>query len=391
MATPISQCNSSRAKLGYLLRRSICKSTSDDSSNVLILSKSTVLKNRTFARELIKVCIVVHQILISVVVGGVFPVYPTNFNHRNLVRLNQQLPKQRCLVLLKPGECPYSLLEYQLLLLSVTTYCIHLTPKILTHSPFFHFLQIMSLNGKVAIVTGGASGFGLGIVEKFVACGARVVITDISQTNGENAVARFGSNTLFIKANVVSAADWKQVLDTTLDKFDSLDIVVNNAGTTYRNKPTLEVTEADFDQVFNVNVKGIFLSVNTIVPYFIERGKGGTFIQISSTAALRPRPGLTWYNATKGAVSTASKSLAIEYGKHNIRFNCVCPVAGDTPLLGNFMGEDTPERRKIFLESIPLGRFSKPEDIANSVAFLASDDAAFLTGLDLEVDGGRCI
>lgn len=250
----------------------------------------------------------------------------------------------------------------------------------------------MSLQGKVAVVTGGASGFGFGITEKFVQEGASVVVTDISEENGRATEAKFPQGKVkFVKANVASADDWQTVLDVAVKSFGGLNIVVNNAGTTYRNKPTLEVTEKEFDLVFNVNVKGIYLSFATIIPFMIEQGTGGSFIQISSTAALRPRPKLTWYNATKGAVSIASKSMAIEHGPDNIRFNCICPVAGDTPLLGHFMGVDTPEKRKEFIATVPLGRLSQPSDIANAVAFLASDEAKFITGIDLEVDGGRCI
>lgn len=250
----------------------------------------------------------------------------------------------------------------------------------------------MSLQGKVAIVTGGASGFGLSITEKFVKEGAKVIITDISEQNGTDTEAKFAKGSVkFVKANVVSREDWDKVLDVTIKTFGALHIVINNAGTTYRNKPTMEVTPEEFDLIFNVNVKGIYLSFAAIVPYFLKQGSGGTFIQISSTAALRPRPGLTWYNATKGAVSTASKSMAVEHGPDNIRFNCVCPVACDTPLLGHFMGADTPEKRKQFIATIPLGRLSQTSDIANATAFLASDEAKFITGVDLEVDGGRCV
>lgn len=257
----------------------------------------------------------------------------------------------------------------------------------------------MNLKNKVIVVTGGASGFGLGITLKLVEDGAKVIVVDINQAAYDDNVVPAISDAesvLFIKADITKESEWESILSTALSKFGKLDVVVNNAGTTYPNKSTLTVTEQDFDKVFAVNVKGIYFSFNVIVPYFQKNG-GGSFIQISSTAALRPRPGLTWYNATKGAVSTASKSMAIEFGKDNIRFNCICPVAGDTPLLGKFMGiEDLPpdqaaKRRQIFIDSIPLGRLSKPSDIANSVAFLASDEAEFLTGLDLEVDGGRCI
>jgi NAD(P)-dependent dehydrogenase (short-subunit alcohol dehydrogenase family) len=249
------------------------------------------------------------------------------------------------------------------------------------------------LDGKVAIVTGGASGFGLGIVEKFVAENAAgVMVLDINDDNGTALLEQYkGKNVAFLKADITSRVDWQKALEATISRWGKIDVVVNNAGTTYRNKPSLEVTEAEFDKVFLVNVKSIYLSVDVVLPRMIEQGTGGSFIQISSTAALRPRPGLTWYNATKGAVSTASKSLAVEYGPQNVRFNCICPVAGDTPLLGMFMGADTPEKRAQFKATVPLGRLSTPADIANSTAFLASDEAQFLTGLDLEVDGGRCV
>lgn len=262
-----------------------------------------------------------------------------------------------------------------------------------------------NLTDKVAIVTGGSSGFGLGIVEKFLVEGAKVLIMDLSAPP-ESVVSKYTSSSLdYMKANVTVEADWEKALAKAIEKYGHLDIVVNNAGVTYRNQPTEDVVEQDFDKVFNVNVKSFFFSTKVIVPYFIKKNEkekaalsspdevtcGGTFIQISSTAALRPRPRLTWYNATKGAVSIASKSMAVEYGPHNIRFNCICPVAGDTPLLSWFMGEDTPEKRKQFIATVPLQRFSKPSDIANATAFLASDDAKFITGVDMEVDGGRCV
>ncbi|ODV91759.1 hypothetical protein CANCADRAFT_75557 [Tortispora caseinolytica NRRL Y-17796] len=245
------------------------------------------------------------------------------------------------------------------------------------------------LDGKVAVVTGGGSGFGLGIVKKFLEEGAKVVVVDLNEEAGTKVAEEFGVK--FVQANVALAESWKTVLQTSIDTYGKLDVVVNNAGTTYRNKPTLEVTEEDFDKVFTVNVKSVFHSFNTIIPYFKEHG-GGSFIQISSTAAIRPRPRLTWYNATKGAVSIASKSMAVEHGPDNIRFNCICPVAGWTGMIELFLGVPaTPENREKFQSTIPIGRFSEPSDIANATAFLASDEAAFITGVDLEVDGGRCV
>lgn len=248
--------------------------------------------------------------------------------------------------------------------------------------------------GKVAIVTGGASGFGLGIVKKFLeedVAGIVVLDLDLPGSAGPALERDSGGRVKFVAGNVVVEADWRRALAAAVDTYGRLDVVVNNAGVSYTNKPTLEVSEQDFDRVFAVNVKGVFLSAQVVLPHLIAQKTGGAFIQISSTAALRPRPNLTWYNATKGAVSTASKSMAVEYGPHNIRFNCICPVAGDTPLLKTFMGDDSPERKAQFLATIPLGRFSLPSDIANAVAFLASDDAQFITGVDLEVDGGRCV
>lgn len=277
----------------------------------------------------------------------------------------------------------------------------------------------LSLAGKVAIVTGGSSGFGLAIVNKFAAEGAHIVIFDLPVSKGTEASSAANSThplaskapnsepVIFFGGDVTKEADWRAVLDLTVKTFGTLDIVVNNAGITYRNKPTENVTEADFDSTFNVNVKGIYLSTNVILPYFLEKhnqwkasGKstvpgdgfyGGNFIQISSTAALRPRPGLTWYNASKGAVSIATKTMAVEFGPKSIRFNSVCPVASDTPLLPLFMGEDTPEARQRFINTIPLGRLSRVTDIANAAAFLASEEAVFISGVDLEVDGGRCV
>lgn len=247
------------------------------------------------------------------------------------------------------------------------------------------------LENKVAIVTGGASGFGLGIVEKFVAEGAKVLVMDISRENGEKVANSYPGSVEFLVADVTLEKDWKLALEKVLGLWGKVNVVVNNAGTTYRNKPTLNVTEAEFDKVLNVNVKAIYMSVQVMLPQILKQGLGGSFIQVSSTAALRPRPGLTWYNASKGAVSIASKTMAVEYGPQNVRFNCINPVAGDTPLLASFMGEDTPEKRAQFMKTVPLGRFSKPSDIANSVAFLASDEAEFISGIDLEVDGGRCV
>lgn len=186
------------------------------------------------------------------------------------------------------------------------------------------------LQGKVAIVTGGASGFGKGIVAKFVQEGAKVVIADLSEDNGKAVAQEFGCTST--KADVTKREDWERILAETLAAYGHLDIVVNNAGITYSNKPTEQVTEADFDLVMNVNVKSIYLSTSVIVDYFIKENRPGCFVQIASTAGIRPRPGLTWYNASKGAVITATKGLAVEYGPKQIRFNSVCPVVGITAM-----------------------------------------------------------
>jgi 3-oxoacyl-[acyl-carrier protein] reductase len=250
------------------------------------------------------------------------------------------------------------------------------------------------LTGKVAIVTGGGSGFGQGIAERFVEEGARVVVADIHEANGlrvADALAQAGHAARFCRCDVARDADVAALVAFTLDAFGDLDIVVNNAGTTHRNKAVLEVTEAEFDRVYAVNVKSIYWSVQEFVPYFREQG-GGCFINIASTAGVRPRPGLVWYNGSKGGVIIASKSLAVELGPDRIRVNCVNPVIGETALLSEFMGvEDTPENRQRFLAGIPLGRFSTPQDIANAALYLASDEAEFITGVCLEVDGGRCV
>jgi 3-oxoacyl-[acyl-carrier protein] reductase len=247
----------------------------------------------------------------------------------------------------------------------------------------------MRLNNKVVIVTGGAQGFGLGIVERFAEEGARLMIVDVK---GEAAtdVAKRIRGTQALQANVSKDADWEKITDATLRAFGRIDCVVNNAGVSHRNQPMLDVDEAEFDRVYAVNVKSIYLSARHVVPVFRRQG-GGNFVQIASTAGVRPRPGLTWYNGSKGAVIVTSRSMAAELAKDNIRVNVINPVAGETPLLATFMGEDTPERRAQFRASIPLGRLSTPRDIANAALFLASDEAEFVTGACVEVDGGRCV
>jgi len=253
----------------------------------------------------------------------------------------------------------------------------------------------MRLNGKVAIVTGGGSGFGEGIAKRFAEEGARVVVNDIDEAGGTRVVgeiekAQGQGSALFLRADVAANADVARLVRQTLDRYGKLDIVVNNAGVTHVNGPMLEVSEALFDRVFAVNVKSLYLSALHTVPVFRKQG-GGCIINTASTAGLRPRPGLVWYNGSKGAAITITKAMAVELAPDKIRVNALCPVAGDTPLLASFMGGDTPENRRKFIGSIPLGRLSTPRDIANAALYLASDEAEFITGVALEVDGGRCI
>lgn len=250
------------------------------------------------------------------------------------------------------------------------------------------------LQNKVAIVTGAGSGFGQGIAERFAEEGCAVVVNDIAREAGERVAAAIGSRgaqAAFVHGDVSKSADVERLLAATLERFGTLDIVVNNAGTTHRNQPLLDVSEQEFDRIYAVNVKSIFLTAKHIVQYFRGRG-GGVFVNIASTAGVRPRPGLVWYNGTKGAVIITSKGMAAELGPDRIRVNCVNPVIGETGLLEHFMGlPDTPENRKKFLATIPLGRMSKPADVANACLYLASDEAEFITGVCLEVDGGRCV
>ncbi|WP_186145404.1 SDR family oxidoreductase [Burkholderia gladioli] len=252
----------------------------------------------------------------------------------------------------------------------------------------------MRLAGKTAIVTGGGSGFGEGIAKTYAREGANVVVNDLNGAAAERVaseIAVAGGKAIAVPGDVSRGEDWRALLAATLEDFRQVHILVNNAGTTHRNKPVLEVSEAEYDRVYAVNMKSLFWSVQTLVPYFRQAG-GGVFVNIASTAGIRPRPGLVWYNSTKGAMITASKTLAAELGADRIRVNCINPVLGETGLMTEFMGvEDTPENRQRFLATIPLGRLSTPQDIANGALYLASDEAEFITGTCLEVDGGRCI
>jgi 3-oxoacyl-[acyl-carrier protein] reductase len=251
----------------------------------------------------------------------------------------------------------------------------------------------MRLHDKIAIVTGAASGFGKGIAQRFAAEGARVVASDVDADNGERVVREIvdaGGNARFVQADVSKDADVKRMVEFVIAQYGGLDVVVNNAGTTHRNQPMLDVSEEQFDRIYAVNVKSLFLTARHAVPHMRAK-RNGVFITIASTAGVRPRPGLTWYNGSKGAAIVTSRSMAAELAKDNIRVNVINPVAGETGMLAQFMGEDTPERRAQFVASIPLGRLSQPSDIATAAVFFASDEASFVTGACLEVDGGRCV
>jgi 3-oxoacyl-[acyl-carrier protein] reductase len=249
----------------------------------------------------------------------------------------------------------------------------------------------MRLEGKVAIVTGAASGFGRGIAEAFAREGARVVVADLD-TKGAAAVASgIGTAAVPFTCDVSRKADVDGLVAAAVKAFGGLDILVNNAGITHKNQSLMTVTEAQFDRIYAVNVKSIYLTTLAAVPEMEKRG-GGSIINTASTAGLRPRPGLTWYNGSKGAVLTLTKSMAAELAAKNIRVNAINPVIGETGLLSEFMGlPDTPENRAKFIAGIPLGRMSKPSDIANAAVFLADPASEFITGIAIEVDGGRCI
>jgi 3-oxoacyl-[acyl-carrier protein] reductase len=248
----------------------------------------------------------------------------------------------------------------------------------------------MRLKDKTAIVTGAAQGFGLGIAETYAREGARVCVMDINADKAREAARAIGRRAFALGCDVSLGRSVQKAFGSAIEKLGRLDILVNNAGISHRNQPMLDVGEEEFDRVFAVNVKSIYLAAQVVVPHFRANG-GGVIVNIGSTAGIRPRPGLAWYNATKGAVNLLSKSMAVELAPDRIRVCCIAPVAGETPLLATFMGEDTPEKRAMFRSTIPLGRLSTPTDIANAALFLASDEASMITGNVLEVDGGRCV
>ena len=248
----------------------------------------------------------------------------------------------------------------------------------------------MRLAGKTAIVTGGASGFGAGIARKFAAEGAQVMLADLNIEMANELAAELGKNVKTVQANVAQDSSVAGMVAATLKAFGKIDILINNAGTTHLPAPMEDVTEDDFDKVFAVNCKSVYLTAKHIVPLMKAQGSGA-ILNVASTAGVSPRPRLNWYNASKGWMNNATKGMAVELAPEGVRVNALNPVAGDTPMLKLFMGEDTPEMRAKFLSTIPLGRFSTPEDMGNAACYLCSDEASMITGVCMEVDGGRCI
>ncbi|MCY4333938.1 MAG: SDR family oxidoreductase [Litoreibacter sp.] len=246
----------------------------------------------------------------------------------------------------------------------------------------------MRLQDKVAIVTGGASGFGEGIARKFAAEGAKVMVADINAEGAESLAEQLDAASA--RVDVADAGSVKAMIEAATERFGHIDILVNNAGVTHLPQPMEEVTEDDFDRVFAVNCKSVYLAAQSVVPLFKAQGSG-VILNVASTAGVSPRPRLNWYNASKGWMITATKAMAVELAPDGVRVNAINPVAGETPLLKSFMGEDTPERRAQFLSTIPIGRFSTPEDMGNAACYLCSDEASMVTGVCMEVDGGRCI
>jgi 3-oxoacyl-[acyl-carrier protein] reductase len=247
----------------------------------------------------------------------------------------------------------------------------------------------MRLEGRTALVTGAGSGIGKAIAATYGREGACVALADVNLDAAKAAARAIGNNAIALRCDVTRKADIAAAVAETLAAFGALDILVNNAGATHVNKPMLEIGDDEFDRIFAVNVKGVFQFCQAVVPHFRAAG-GGTIINIGSTAGLRPRPGLSAYNATKGAVHTLTKSLAVELAADRIRVCAIAPVATDTPLLPSFLGP-APEQREKFIASVPLGRLAQPQDIASAALYLASTDADFVTGNIIEVDGGRCV
>jgi 3-oxoacyl-[acyl-carrier protein] reductase len=248
----------------------------------------------------------------------------------------------------------------------------------------------MRLQNKVVVITGAGSGFGEGMARRFVAEGAKVLIADLNEEAGRRLADELGAMAHSCAVDVAVGTQVKSMIESALEKFGKIDVLVNNAGYTHRNRPMLEVDEETFDRIYAVNVKSIYLAAQHVVPVFRAQG-AGVILNIASTAGVRPRPGLVWYNSSKAAVIGMTKSMAIELAPEKIRVCAINPVAGETGMLHLFMGEDTEEKREAFKSTVPLGRLSQPSDIANAALYLISDEAEMLTGVCMEVDGGRCI
>ncbi|WP_424927518.1 glucose 1-dehydrogenase [Amaricoccus tamworthensis] len=246
----------------------------------------------------------------------------------------------------------------------------------------------MRLEGKTALITGGASGFGYGIASKFMDEGARVLIADINGEAVEKAASELGC--FHVRGDVADVQGVADIAVSAAAQLGNLDILVNNAGVTHMPAPLENISEDEFDRVMRVNVKSVYLMSRRFVPGMKSRGSG-TILNIASTAGISPRPNLSWYNASKGWMVIATKTMAVELAPYNVRVNALCPVAGETPLLASFLGGDTPENREKFLSKIPLGRFSTPQDLGNAAAWICSNEADMLTGVAMEIDGGRCV
>ena len=247
----------------------------------------------------------------------------------------------------------------------------------------------MRLDGKTAIVTGAGSGFGEGMAKRFAEEGANVVVADLNGDAANRVAEEIGAQAVALQVDVARAQDNQAMASAALAHFKRLDIFVLNAGVTHKNGSLLDVDEQSFDRIGDVNMKALYHATRAVVPIMEKQG-GGSILATASTAGLRPRPGLVWYNASKAWVINACKCMAVELAPKNIRVNSLCPVAGETGMLADFMGEDTPERREQFKSVIPLGRFSQPRDMANAALYLVSDEADFITGVAMEVDGRRC-
>lgn len=250
----------------------------------------------------------------------------------------------------------------------------------------------MRLKNKVAIITGGASGFGKGIVEKFVKEGAKVVIADINYDSAKELQNVIGDRAIAVNVDVSKKNEVDDMIEKTVKHFSEVNILVQNAAIGMKPQSLLDTSEELFDRLFAVNVKSVYLGAKAVIPVFKNQGTGGVILNTVSTAALRPRPGLTIYNSTKGALIPMTKALALEVAEYGIRVNGICPVAGETPMLKDFLGSANPEENhKKFISTVPLGRLAEPEDVANASLYLCSEEANFITGVMLEIDGGRSI